>query len=53
MAERAVDVIVRIADADVLAGRLWCHRRRATESQTFAYAGEYLGLADAYELDPL
>jgi serine/threonine-protein kinase HipA len=53
MADREVEVIVRVADADVLAGRLWCHRRRGTESQTFAYAGEYLGLAGAYELDPL
>jgi serine/threonine-protein kinase HipA len=53
MADREVEVIVRVAGADVLAGRLWCHRRRGTESQTFAYAGEYLGLADAYELDPL
>ena len=53
MADREVEVIVRVAGAEVLAGRLWCHRRRATESQTFAYAGEYLGLAGAYELDPL
>jgi serine/threonine-protein kinase HipA len=53
MADREVDVILRVADADVLAGRLWCHRRRGTESQTFAYTGEYLGLAGAYELDPL
>jgi serine/threonine-protein kinase HipA len=53
MAEREVEVIVRIADADVLAGRLWCHRRRGTESQTFAYAAEYLGRPGAYELDPL
>jgi serine/threonine-protein kinase HipA len=53
MADREVDVIVRVADADVLAGRLWCHRRRGTESQTFRYASEYLGLPGAYELDPL
>jgi serine/threonine-protein kinase HipA len=53
MADREVEVIVRVADADVLAGRLWCHRRRGTESQTFMYATEYLGLAGAYELDPL
>ncbi|MEX2194485.1 MAG: HipA domain-containing protein [Thermoleophilaceae bacterium] len=53
MIDGEVEVILRVADADVLAGRLWCHRRRATESQTFAYASEYLGLPGAYELDPL
>ena len=53
MADREVDVFVPVAGADVLAGRLWCHRRRGTESQTFRYASEYLGLAGAYELDPL
>jgi serine/threonine-protein kinase HipA len=53
MADREVEVIVRVADADVRAGRLWCHHRRGTESQTFRYTGEYLGLAGAYELDPL
>jgi serine/threonine-protein kinase HipA len=53
MADREVDVIVRVAADDVLAGRLWCHRRRGTESQTFRYASEYLGLSGAYELDPL
>jgi hypothetical protein len=25
MADREVEVIVRVADVDVLAGRLWCH----------------------------
>ena len=53
MAEREVDVIVSIAGIDVLSGRLWCHRRRGTESQTFAYDSAYLGLSAAYELDPL
>jgi serine/threonine-protein kinase HipA len=53
MADHEVEVIVRVVDAEVLAGRLWCHRRRATESQTFRYASEYLGLPGAYELDPL
>ena len=42
MADREVDVLVRLADADVLAGRLWCHRRRGVESQTFRYASEYV-----------
>ena len=53
MAEREVEVFVSFADADVLAGRLWCHRRRGTESQTFRYDTGYLGRAGAYELDPL
>ena len=52
MADREVDVIVRLAQDDVLAGRLWCHRRRGVESQTFRYADDYLGLPGAYELDP-
>ncbi len=52
MADREVEVLVRVADADVLAGRLWCHRRRGVESQTFRYAGEYLALPGAYEPDP-
>src|SRR6478752_3013247 len=53
MAEREVEVIVRVADEDVPAGRLWCHRRRGTESQTFSYDSTYLALPGAYGLDPL
>ena len=52
MAEREVEVLVRIRQDDVVAGRLWSHRRRDTESQTFSYAREYLALPGAYELDP-
>jgi serine/threonine-protein kinase HipA len=52
MADTAVDVVVQIGDEDTLAGRLWAHRRRATESATFGYAPEYLARRDAYELDP-
>lgn len=48
-----VEVYVQIAGEDVLAGRLWAHRRRGVESQTFSYASEYLTRKDAYELDPL
>ena len=36
MAYREIEVILRVADADVLAARLPRHRRRGTESQTFA-----------------
>jgi serine/threonine-protein kinase HipA len=52
MAEREVEVVVRIGDQDVAAGRLWSHRRRDIESQSFAYASDYLALPGAYELDP-
>jgi serine/threonine-protein kinase HipA len=47
-----IEVIVQIAGEDVLAGRLWPHRRRQTESETFAYASSYLARNDAYALDP-
>lgn len=47
-----VEVLVQIAGEDVLAGQLWSHRRRGSESATFRYASEYLGRSDAYPLDP-
>jgi serine/threonine-protein kinase HipA len=53
MADLEVDVVVQIGGEDVLAGRLWAHRRRGTESATFSYAAEYLARRDAYELDPV
>ena len=52
MSERQVEVFVQIGGEDVLAGRLWSHRRQNTESETFAYAAEYLSRRDAYALDP-
>lgn len=52
MAEAEVEVVVQIGGEDVLAGRLWSHRRRGTESATFSYTSEYLARRDAYELDP-
>lgn len=48
-----VDVVVQIAGEDVLAGRLWSHRRRGRESATFSYSPEYLARGDAYALDPM
>ena len=42
MAEREIEVVVQIAGEDVIAGRLWTHRRRGAESQTFAYTSEYI-----------
>jgi serine/threonine-protein kinase HipA len=53
MAEAGVEVLVEIEGEDVLAGRLWPHRRRGIESATFGYATEYLARGDAYELDPI
>lgn len=47
-----VDVFVQIAGKDVLAGQLWSHRRRQSESATFRYASEYLASSAAYQLDP-
>ncbi len=52
MADRVVDVAVEIGGEDVLAGRLWSHRRAASESATFAYATDYLARPGAYALDP-
>jgi serine/threonine-protein kinase HipA len=52
LAETAVDVVVQIAGEDVLAGRLWAHRRRGSESATFAYVPGYVARPGAYELDP-
>jgi serine/threonine-protein kinase HipA len=52
MPEREVEVFVQIGGEDVLAGRLWSHRRQSAESETFAYAAEYLSRRDAYALDP-
>ena len=52
MADTAIDVVVQIAGENAMAGRLWAHRRRGTESATFAYLPEYVARPDAYELDP-
>jgi serine/threonine-protein kinase HipA len=46
------EVVIQIGGVDVLAGRLWSHRRRGSESATFSYVAEYLGHPSAYELDP-
>jgi serine/threonine-protein kinase HipA len=52
VADAVADVLVQIADKELLAGRLWSHRRRNTESATFAYDVGYLASPIAYELDP-
>jgi len=53
MADSQMEVVVQLAGADVLAGRMWSHRARGNESATFSYATDYLARRDAYELDPL
>ncbi len=52
MTDTAIEVVVQIAGEDVLAGRLWSHRRGRAESATFAYEPGFLARPDAYELDP-
>jgi serine/threonine-protein kinase HipA len=52
MAPREIEVFVQIAGEDVFAGRLWPHRRRRAESETFTYSQSYLSRQDAYALDP-
>lgn len=52
MADREVDVFVQIGGEEVAAGRLWAHRGRGIESQTFSYGRDYLAREAAYELDP-
>lgn len=52
MADSQVEVVVQLAGANVLAGRMWAHRGRGSESATFSYATDYLARRDAYELDP-
>jgi serine/threonine-protein kinase HipA len=48
-----VQVYVVIDDQDVLAGTLYAHRRRGSESASFAYDSTYLAHPGAYALDPL
>ena len=52
MSESAIEVVAQIGSENVLAGRLWSHRRRQAESATFAYDTAYLARPDAYALDP-
>ncbi len=52
MADQPIEVVVELAGEDVLAGRLYSHRRRGSESASFVYETTYLGRSDAYALDP-
>jgi serine/threonine-protein kinase HipA len=48
-----VEVYVVIDGEDVFAGTLYAHRRRGSESASFAYDSTYLAHPGAYALDPL
>jgi serine/threonine-protein kinase HipA len=52
MPDREVEVFVQVAGEDILAGRLWSHRRQGVESETFSNASPYLARRDGYALDP-
>lgn len=52
MADASVEVVVEIGGERLLAGQLWAHRRRGTESATFRYDPGYLANKSAYGLDP-
>lgn len=48
----AVDVYASIDGVDVLVGHLHSHRKRRTETATFAYSDSYLADPRAYALEP-
>lgn len=52
MAEQPIEVVVAIGHEDILAGRLFSHRRGGRESASFAYDASYLAREEAYALDP-
>lgn len=47
-----IEVYSAEGSRDVLAGRMYPHFRRGTESASFIYDDKYLASPDAYELDP-
>jgi serine/threonine-protein kinase HipA len=47
-----VSVFVAVGDQNVLAGRLYSHRRRGVESTSFVYDDRFLANPHAYALDP-
>jgi serine/threonine-protein kinase HipA len=52
MPERPIEVVVALDREDVVAGRLFSHRRRNRETASFTYDSAYLTRTDAYALDP-
>ena len=47
-----IEVFVAVGARNVLAGELYPHYRRGSESASFIYDNSYLANSDAYELDP-
>lgn len=47
-----IEVFVAVGETNLLAGRLYPHYRRGSESATFVYDDKYLANIKAYELDP-
>lgn len=47
-----IAVHVAVGERNLLAGRLYPHRRRGIESASFVYDDRYLADPDAYALDP-
>jgi serine/threonine-protein kinase HipA len=47
-----VAVYVAVGERNLLAGRLYPHRRHGVESASFVYDDRYLADPDAYALDP-
>jgi serine/threonine-protein kinase HipA len=47
-----VEVYVAVGEQNLLAGRMYPHRRRGIESASFVYNDRYLADPDAYALDP-
>jgi len=47
-----IEVHVAVGDRNLLAGQMYSHRHRGSESASFAYEARYLADPDAYSLDP-
>jgi hypothetical protein len=47
-----IEVFLSLGGDPVLAGTLYAHRRRGTESATYVYSPSYLATPGAYALDP-
>src|SRR5580698_11463005 len=47
-----IAVYVAVGERNLLAGRLYPHRRRGLESASFSYDDRYLADPDSYALDP-
>ncbi len=53
MTTEQIEVHVQLGAQELLVGRFWSHRRRGSESMTFAYEDDYLATPAAYQLDPV